>query len=92
MALPRNTLALLAALLACAFVAGPAQAVSYNVNTTVDQGDFITGDTVCDVNPEVSGDQCTLRAAVEDARGLPADAFMSINVSPEKSMRSSSSR
>jgi hypothetical protein len=66
----RNSLALLAALVACAFAAGPVEAATFTVTSTADLGDTNAGDNICDSNPDQAGAQCTLRAAVEETNGL----------------------
>ena len=39
----------------------------FTVNRSSDEADASVGDQTCDVDPEEAGDQCTLRAAVEEA-------------------------
>ena len=60
----------LAFLLVPAFSAGPAQAATFTVNTLGDAGDVFTTDSLCDSNGELAGEQCTLRAAVEETNAL----------------------
>ena len=76
----RNSMAILAALIASAFLAGPAQALTYNVNRTNDADDFSPGDGQCDVDRETAGEQCTLRAAIQDANFQDTSATQFINV------------
>ena len=45
-------------------------AVDFNVNLTTDEHDANTADGVCDINLTVAGDQCSLRAVVEQANAL----------------------
>ncbi len=50
-----------------AFGANPAHAVTtFTVNSTGDSADGVT-DGLCDVDPGTGGDQCTLRAAIQEA-------------------------
>ncbi len=70
----RRTLFALAALaLAGALLAlwsGPAEAATFTVNKTGDAEDRSLGDTVCDTSVQ-TGDQCTLRAAIQEANNTP---------------------
>jgi CSLREA domain-containing protein len=61
-------LALMASLLVAA-VARPSYAApsTFIVNLTADTPDANLSNAVCDVNPTVSGNQCTLRAAIQEA-------------------------
>ena len=64
------TLGLLAAALAVAMlsVAGPARAATtFTVNIALDKSDANFSDGRCDVDPSALGNQCTLRAAIEQA-------------------------
>lgn len=48
------------------------QAASFEVNTfNVDAVDFDLTDDLCDINAATEGDQCTLRAAVQQANATP---------------------
>ena len=68
MRLPRTTLLALAALFACAVLAGPAQAVTVTVNQAApDLADLNNGDGICDADQGLAGNQCTLRAAIQEA-------------------------
>jgi hypothetical protein len=58
--------ALLAALVTL-IGAGAANAATFTVNTSLDRGDGIRGDGVCDFNVRRAGPQCTLRAAIQEA-------------------------
>jgi CSLREA domain-containing protein len=62
-------IALLGALVMVGFLLAPqARAVStFTVNRTADTPDANPSNTVCDVNPTASGNQCTLRAAIQEA-------------------------
>src|ERR687898_3056273 len=61
-------IALLAALLMVGLLAPQARAVStFTVNLTADTPDANLSNTVCDVNPTATGNQCTLRAAIQEA-------------------------
>ena len=42
-------------------------ATTFTVNSTADNPDASGADAICDVSPSVSGPQCTLRAAIEQA-------------------------
>jgi hypothetical protein len=46
-------------------------AVIFNVNDTDDAPDFNVGDGKCDAGPLSPGDQCTLRAAIQEANLKP---------------------
>jgi CSLREA domain-containing protein len=61
-------IALLAALVMVGLLAPSARAVStFTVNRTADTPDANLSNSVCDVNPTASGNQCTLRAAIQEA-------------------------
>jgi hypothetical protein len=70
--LPKALLALLGLTLAGVFLAlwsGPADAAAtFTVNRTDDAGDLNINDDVCDTSGK-TGEQCTLRAAIEEANG-----------------------
>jgi hypothetical protein len=65
------------------FHSAPASAGGFTVNLTIDQVDANVADGRCDVDSGTAGDQCTLRAAVQQANAsagqdsiqLPADTF-----------------
>ncbi|HSK72394.1 MAG TPA: BACON domain-containing carbohydrate-binding protein, partial [Pyrinomonadaceae bacterium] len=42
-------------------------AATFTVNLTSDEEDFNVGDGICDANSAVAGNQCTLRAAIQEA-------------------------
>ncbi|MDQ4120837.1 MAG: carboxypeptidase-like regulatory domain-containing protein [Acidobacteriota bacterium] len=44
-----------------------ANAAAFTVNLTTDANDANTGDGICDTNTAVAGQQCTLRAAIQQA-------------------------
>ena len=44
-----------------------ASAATFAVNLTTDENDFNAGDGICDTNSAVTGNQCTLRAAIQEA-------------------------
>lgn len=48
------------------------QQVSFVVNSAGDQSDPTPNDGVCDVDPNLPGDQCTLRAAIETINAMGA--------------------
>jgi predicted outer membrane repeat protein len=60
-----NTVLLL--FLFLALTGGAAQAATFTVNLTTDAVDANTGDGVCDTNIVSAGQQCTLRAAIQQA-------------------------
>jgi len=61
-------IALLGALVMVGLLAPQARAVStFTVNLTADTPDANLSNAVCDVNPTASGNQCTLRAALQEA-------------------------
>jgi hypothetical protein len=61
-------IALLAALVMVGLLAPQARAVgTFSVNRPADTEDANLSNAVCDVNPIASGNQCTLRAAVQEA-------------------------
>lgn len=70
-AVTNRIVAALVALLATALVllalAGPAKAETFTVNVKADAKDANTADGVCDADATTAGQQCTLRAAVEQA-------------------------
>ena len=50
-------------------VAKPAYAaITFTVNSTDDAGDADTTDNICDSNAGTAGEQCTLRAAIQQAK------------------------
>jgi CSLREA domain-containing protein len=59
--------ALLAVLLMLVIPQRPAHAATFTVNRTTDAVDANLGDGRCDVNSSQAGNQCTLRAAVQQA-------------------------
>ena len=50
--------------------ASPPVASTLTVNTLGDQADASVGNGICDVDSGTSGDQCTLRAAIQEANAL----------------------
>ncbi len=50
---------------------GAASATTFTVNTTADGNDFNTADPFCDADPGTDGEQCTLRAAVQQTNAQP---------------------
>ena len=71
----RALFVLLAVALAAApplLTARPAQAAAtFVVTTTGDEPDADLADPVCDVDDAASGNQCTLRAAIQEANATP---------------------
>ena len=60
-------LGFLALLLLSLLAAKPAHVATFTVNGTGDSPDANTSNSVCDSNAFVSGNQCTLRAAIQEA-------------------------
>ena len=59
-------IALLAALVMVGLLAPPAHAFStFTINRTGDQSDADTTSTTCDIDDSTTGNQCTLRAAIQ---------------------------
>ncbi len=50
------------------------------VNTTGDEDDGAANDGVCDVDPNQTGNQCTLRAAIEEANNRGGGAFVAFDI------------
>jgi FG-GAP-like repeat/FG-GAP repeat len=62
------------AMLACiTCFSAKSYAVDFTVNLTTDEHDANAGDSVCDVDLTMSGEQCSLRAAVEQSDSLTSD-------------------
>jgi hypothetical protein len=59
--------------------ATPALGANFSVNSTGNQQDSSTGDGVCDTDPAV-GDQCTLRAAIEQANNDVVKDTINFNI------------
>jgi hypothetical protein len=57
-----------------------AQAASFTVNLLTDVADANTADGVCDSDGVAAGEQCTLRAAIEQANALAGDDNISFSV------------
>jgi CSLREA domain-containing protein len=67
--------------LAVIFTGGlPAHAATFTVNLPTDAGDLIAGDGVCDSDLGTGGDQCTLRAAIQEANALGGSDVISVPV------------
>ena len=62
------------ALLCWIAFAAPVLAATFDVNVTADIVDPNLTDGVCDVDPGTAGNQCSLRAAVQQANVLPSSA------------------
>ena len=60
--------------------ASPAQAVTFTVNSTADTQDANLSNTVCDVNASAKGNQCTLRAAIQEANNTSGADVISFNI------------
>ena len=48
----------------------PLPALTLTVNTLSDQADASVGNSICDVDTATSGEQCTLRAAIQEANAV----------------------
>jgi hypothetical protein len=59
------------ALLLVLLVAAPARGATFAVNTTVDRADADLADGTCDADPLTPGEQCTLRAAIQQSNATP---------------------
>lgn len=57
----------------------PAHAATFTVNLPTDAGDLIAGDGACD-SSATAGDQCTLRAAIQEANALAGADVISVPV------------
>jgi predicted outer membrane repeat protein len=55
-------------------------AVDFTVNLTTDQHDANTADSVCDIDLATAGEQCSLRAAVEQANALASNDRVLFNL------------
>jgi len=58
----------------------PAHAATFTVNLTPDANDVIPGDGACDSDIGTLGDQCTLRAAIQEANVLAGVDVISVPV------------
>ena len=75
-------LAVIGALLMVFLLAPPAHAFStFTVNLTADTPDANLSNAVCDVNPSASGNQCTLRAAIQQANVSVGADTINFNIS-----------
>lgn len=72
--------AVLFAFLSLFSASGEARAATYTVNMDTDAGDLNLGDGICDSNLGTSGEQCTLRAAVEEADYFPNPDLISFSL------------
>lgn len=75
----RISVALLAALALALGATPAAAATSFDVNGTGDQADANTGDNHCDVDTGTAGDQCTLRAAIQQANATSGADTITFN-------------
>jgi CSLREA domain-containing protein len=68
--------------LVAGLVAPPAHAsTTFVVNSTGDQADASSADGLCDVSPSISGKQCTLRAAIQQANATTGADTIEFNIS-----------
>src|SRR6266542_1252311 len=58
----------------------PATGLTLTVNTLGDAADSSVGDGHCDTDPGTAGDQCTLRAAIQEANAVFGDDTISFSV------------
>jgi CSLREA domain-containing protein len=72
-------IAAIAAVLGALGVASPASALTFTVNETGDAGDVSLADTVCD-SSATAGEQCTLRAAIQEANDESGGDDIDFNV------------
>ncbi len=61
--------------------AGPAHAATFTVNLTGDAPDANLANAVCDVNASAAGNQCTFRAAIQEANDNPGADIINFNIS-----------
>jgi hypothetical protein len=62
------------------FEADPAYAATFTVNRTGDAKDANLADAACDANAAQSGNQCTLRAAIQEANDTAGADTVRFNV------------
>jgi CSLREA domain-containing protein len=74
--------ALMAAMMAAGLMAAsPAHAATtFTVNSTADTPDAFTTSNTCDTDVFTSGDQCTLRAAIQQANATPGADAINFNI------------
>ena len=88
--LQKALLALAALALAGVLIAvwpGPADAeTTFTVNRTGDTGDMNTNNSVCDVSIS-TGNQCTLRAAIQEANNTPGPDQIKFNIGGTNSVK-----
>ncbi len=60
--------------------AEPANAATFAVNSTGDDPDANLANVACDVNASASGNQCTLRAAIQEANSTNGADFIRFNI------------
>jgi hypothetical protein len=89
--LPKALLALAALALAGVVLAlwsGPAHAAAtFTVNRTGDAPDANLANAACDVNASASGNQCTLRAAIEEANDTDGADVIKFNIGATNSVK-----
>ena len=73
-------LAMLASLLMVLSARTSHASITFTVNQTSDASDENLADGVCDINSLVSGDQCTLRAAIEQANATSGADTINFNL------------
>lgn len=71
---------MIALLFALLLAAKPAYASTFNVNLEGDASDANTTDGKCDMITSISGDQCTLRAAIEQANATDDADIINFNI------------
>ena len=86
---PKALLALAALALAgvlLALFSEPAEAATFTVNRTGDASDRNINNSVCDVSP-TRGNQCTLRAAIQEANDTPGPDVIRFNIGSTSSVK-----
>ncbi len=80
-------LAVLVAASASVLAAGPAHAATFSVNRTGDAPDANLNNTACDSNTSQAGNQCTLRAAIQEANDTAAPDTINFNIGGNASVK-----
>jgi hypothetical protein len=65
----------------------PANAATFTVNRTGDAGDANLANAACDSNASQSGNQCTLRAAIEEANDTAGTDTINFNISSQTAVK-----
>jgi hypothetical protein len=80
-------LALLLAASTLVLAGGPAYAATFTVNRTGDTADANLANAACDVNASASGNQCTLRAAIQESNDTAAADVIRFNIASNVSVK-----